>query len=154
MFQRKVISLSAVALGHCRGSLVRSGEPELLKGVFLGLDLLDALLWDHGLDHIELDELLIEVIQVNIGLDVRLERRLNLLFRHLLSVNILEKGMSEDVLNIVLLPQTVLAVLFQQLEVNLFNIGLTPVMRLLASSETERPCFSLSGQRMGACWMK
>jgi hypothetical protein len=61
---------------------------------------------------------------------------------------------SEDVLNIVLLPQTVLAVLLKQLRGKLFNIGLTPVMRLLASSETERPCFSLSGHRIGACWMK
>jgi hypothetical protein len=61
VFQRKVISLSAVALGHCHRSLVRSGKPEFLKGVFLGLDLLDALLRDHGLDHIKLNELLIEV---------------------------------------------------------------------------------------------
>lgn len=53
-------------IGQFHRSLVRSGKPELLEGVLLGLNLLDTLLRHHGLDHIKLNELLIEVTKVNI----------------------------------------------------------------------------------------
>jgi hypothetical protein len=59
-------------------SLIWSGKTELLEHIFLCLNLLNALLWDHGLDHIKFDKLLIEVAQIDIRLNVWLEGWLNL----------------------------------------------------------------------------
>lgn len=93
----------------------RRRKAELGEVVFLLLNFHYALLRDHRLGHVLRHKLRVKVAQVRARLNLRFERRLDLLIQELLPIYIFKEWMSQDLVDVVLLTQTLFAVLLQEL---------------------------------------